>query len=264
MSRIAGLAGRVRLTWRSALLGLLCAAAATARRRPRRGPTPRLRRDHRARPDRRWHRRPLVRGGRRHPRRAHRRHRAARRRPAKRRIDAAGAIVAPGFIDMLGQSELSLLVDPRVPSKIFQGITTEITGEGNSVAPVNAAIAQEKAATFEHLDSSGIGRDFAGYFARLERQHIGINLASYVGATTVREMVVGYADRAGDAGRTRCTCRHLVAEAMRQGAVGVSSSLEYAPAPYASTEELIALAQTAAAVRRHLRNPHALGAGGRS
>ncbi|MGB8694881.1 MAG: hypothetical protein WCD08_15350, partial [Steroidobacteraceae bacterium] len=70
---------------------------------------------------------------------------------ARQRIDAAGRIVAPGFIDMLGQSELSLLVDPRVPSKIFQGITTEVTGEGESVAPVNIAIARDKAAQFEHL-----------------------------------------------------------------------------------------------------------------
>src|SRR5277367_5294207 len=66
--------------------------------------------------------------------------------PAKQRIDAAGRVVAPGFIDMLGQSEITLLVDPHAPSKIFQGITTEITGEGDSVAPVNDAIAKEGAA----------------------------------------------------------------------------------------------------------------------
>ncbi len=116
--------------------------------------------------------------------------------PAKQRIDAAGRIVAPGFIDMLGQSEITLLVDPHAPSKVFQGITTEITGEGNSVAPVNDAIAKERAAQFEHYQIKRDWSDFAGYFARLERQGIGINLASYVGATTVREMVIGYADRA--------------------------------------------------------------------
>ncbi|HEX4151679.1 MAG TPA: D-aminoacylase [Steroidobacteraceae bacterium] len=164
---------------------------------------------------------------------------------AKRRIDATGRVVAPGFIDMLGQSELTLLVDPSVPSKIFQGITTEITGEGNSVAPVNEAIAREQTPEFEHLRIKRDWNDFTGYFARLERQHIGINLASYVGATTAREMVVGYADRpATPAELTRM--QDLVAEAMHEGAVGVSSSLEYAPAPYASTEELIALAKTAA------------------
>ena len=164
---------------------------------------------------------------------------------AKRRIDAAGRVVAPGFIDMLGQSELTLLVDPKVPSKVFQGITTEITGEGESAAPVNDAIARDSAKAYEHYGIKRDWTDFAGYFARLERQGIGINLASYVGATTVREMVVGYADRAATPAEL-VQMQALVGEAMRQGAVGVSSALEYAPAPYASTEELIALASTAA------------------
>src|SRR5580658_3932303 len=115
---------------------------------------------------------------------------------ATRRIDAAGRVVAPGFIDMLGQSELTLLVNPHVPSKIFQGITTEITGEGESVAPVNAAIAREAAPKFSHYGIKQDWSDFTGYFARLEKQGIGINIGTYVGATTVREMVVGYADRA--------------------------------------------------------------------
>jgi N-acyl-D-amino-acid deacylase len=167
------------------------------------------------------------------------------RASARQRIDAAGRVVAPGFIDMLGQSELTLLVDPTVPSKIFQGITTEITGEGNSVAPVNEAIAREQAAAFQHLGIRRDWVDFSGYFARLEKQHIGIKFASYMGATTAREMVVGYADRAATPDEL-VRMQALVADAMRQGAVGVSSSLEYAPAPYASTEELIALAKTAA------------------
>jgi N-acyl-D-amino-acid deacylase len=167
------------------------------------------------------------------------------RASARQRIDAAGRVVAPGFIDMLGQSELTLLVDPTVPSKIFQGITTEITGEGNSVAPVNEAVAREQAAAFQHLGIRRDWVDFSGYFARLEKQHIGINFASYMGATTAREMVVGYADRAATPDEL-VRMQALVADAMRQGAVGVSSSLEYAPAPYASTEELIALAKTAA------------------
>ena len=164
---------------------------------------------------------------------------------AKQRIDAAGRIVAPGFIDMLGQSELTLLVNPHVPSKIFQGITTEITGEGNSVAPVNDAIAKQNAAQIAHYQLKLDWSDFTGYFARLEKQGIGINIASYVGATTVREMVVGYGDRAATPGEL-VQMQGLVADAMRQGAVGVSSALEYAPAPYASTEELIALSRTAA------------------
>jgi N-acyl-D-amino-acid deacylase len=164
---------------------------------------------------------------------------------AKRRIDAGGRVVAPGFIDMLGQSELTLLVDPKVPSKVFQGITTEITGEGESIAPVNEAIARENAKAFEHYGVKRDWSDFTGYFAHLERQGIGINLASYVGATTVREMVIGYGDRAATPAELE-QMQGLVAQAMRQGAVGVSSALEYAPAPYASTEELIALSRTAA------------------
>jgi len=164
---------------------------------------------------------------------------------AKRRINAAGRVVAPGFIDMLGQSELTLLVNPHVPSKIFQGITTEITGEGESVAPVNAAIAKEAAPKFAHYRITQDWSDFTGYFARLEKQGIGINIGTYVGATTVREMIVGYANRAASPDElTRMQA--IVATAMRQGALGVSSALEYAPAPYASTEELIALASTAA------------------
>jgi N-acyl-D-aspartate/D-glutamate deacylase len=164
---------------------------------------------------------------------------------AKRRIDAGGRVVAPGFIDMLGQSELTILVDPKVPSKVFQGITTEITGEGESIAPVNEAIARENAKAFEHYGVKRDWADFTGYFAHLERQGMGINLASYVGATTVREMVIGYGDRAATPAELE-QMQGLVAQAMRQGAVGVSSALEYAPAPYASTEELIALSRTAA------------------
>ena len=163
---------------------------------------------------------------------------------AKWRINAAGRVVAPGFIDMLGQSELTLLVNPQVPSKIFQGITTEITGEGESVAPVNAAIAKEAAPKFEHYGIMQNWTDFTGYFARLEKQGIGINIGTYVGATTVREMVVGYADRAASPDEVT-RMQAIVATAMRQGALGVSTSLEYAPAPYASTAELIALASTA-------------------
>jgi dihydroorotase/N-acyl-D-amino-acid deacylase len=166
------------------------------------------------------------------------------RASATQRIDAAGKVVAPGFIDMLGQSELTLLVDAQVPSKLFQGITTEVTGEGESVAPVNAAIAQAHATQFAHYGLQRDWTDLAGYFARLEKQGIGINFATYVGATTLREMVVGYADRAATPEELR-RMQALAGEAMRQGARGVSSSLQYAPAPYASTEELIALARVA-------------------
>jgi len=166
-------------------------------------------------------------------------------RPARQRIEARGLVVAPGFIDMLGQSELTLLVNPHVPSKLHQGITTEITGEGESVAPLDD---QMPASYVQRLARYGIRPDwrrFADYFARLERQGIAINFASYVGATRLREMVVGLADRpATDAELTRM--RALLRQAMEDGAIGVSSALEYPPAPYASTEELIALAREAA------------------
>jgi len=164
---------------------------------------------------------------------------------APRIIDAHGQVVAPGFIDMLGQSELTLLVDPRAPSKIFQGITTEITGEGESVAPLNEAMIKENQPTYDHYRIKPDWRTLAEYFARLEKQGIGINLATYLGATSVREMVVGYVDRAPTEEELK-QMEELVEQGMRQGAMGISSALEYPPAPYASTEELIALAKVAA------------------
>lgn len=165
--------------------------------------------------------------------------------PAKRTIDAHGMVVAPGFIDMLGQSELTILVNPHLPSKIYQGITTEITGEGSSVAPVNDDMLKADRVGYEHYGIQPDWRTLRDYFARLEKQGMGINLATYVGATQVRRMVLGDADRAPNAAELE-RMRALVREAMRDGAVGVSSALQYAPAPYAKTEELIALAGEAA------------------
>jgi len=164
---------------------------------------------------------------------------------AKLRIDAGGKVVAPGFIDMLGQSEMTMLVDPRLPSKIYQGITTEITGEGGSAAPVNAAMVAADRASYEHLKITPDWTDLRGYFARLERQGMGINLASYMGATSVRRMVLGDADVQPSEGQLK-QMQELVRQAMQQGAVGLSTALQYAPAPYAKTEELIALASVAA------------------
>jgi N-acyl-D-amino-acid deacylase len=163
---------------------------------------------------------------------------------ARQTIDAHGLVVAPGFIDMLGQSELTILVNPHLPSKIFQGITTEITGEGGSVAPLNDAIIRGDRLSYEHLKLTPDWRTLAQYFARLERQGLGINLASYVGATQVRRLVLGEGDQAPNPAEL-ARMQALVREAMRQGAVGLSTSLEYAPAPYATTEELIALASEA-------------------
>jgi N-acyl-D-amino-acid deacylase len=164
---------------------------------------------------------------------------------ARQTIQAAGRVVAPGFIDMLGQSDLSILVNPHLPSKIFQGITTEITGEGGTVAPLNdSTIAADKLG-YEWLKITPDWRTHAQYFARLERQKIGINVAHYVGATQVRRMVLGDDDRDPDLDELR-RMRDLVGAAMRDGAVGLSTSLQYPPAPYAETEEIIALAREAA------------------
>jgi len=165
--------------------------------------------------------------------------------PADRVIDAKGLVVTPGFIDMLGQSELSILVNPHLPSKLFQGITTEITGEGNSVAPLNDAMVKADRAEYDHYSLTPDWKTFREYFARLEKQHIGINVASYVGATSVRRMVLGDDNRAPSPNELE-RMKALVREAMRDGAVGLSTSLQYAPAPYASTDELIALAAEAA------------------
>ena len=164
--------------------------------------------------------------------------------PRKSTIDAAGKIVAPGFIDMLGQSERTILVDPRLPSKIFQGVTTEITGEGDSVAPLNDAIIQSSRSGYDYYKITPDWRTLGQYFARLEKQGIGINVADYVGATQVRRMVLGDDDKQPTPAQLD-EMKSLVREAMKDGAVGVSTSLEYAPAPYAKTEELIALAAEA-------------------
>ena len=163
---------------------------------------------------------------------------------AKSTIDAQGRVVTPGFIDMLGQSELTILVDPRLPSKIYQGITTEITGEGSSVAPLSDALIQADHVTYDHFHIAPDWRTLQDYFARLEKQGMGFNLATYVGATQVRRIVIGDADRDPTA-EELVRMKALVGQAMREGAMGVSTSLQYPPAPYAKTDELIALASEA-------------------
>jgi N-acyl-D-amino-acid deacylase len=174
-----------------------------------------------------------------------------------RSIDAHGKVVAPGFIDMLGQSELTIQVDPRVPSKIYQGITTEITGEGDSAAPLNDAIIAADRAKYDHYHLNPDWRTLGEYFSKLERQGIGINLASYVGATQIRRVVLGDDNKQPSAAQLE-QMRDLARQAMQQGAVGVSTALEYAPAPYAKTEELIALATEASKFggiyATHMRN----------
>jgi N-acyl-D-amino-acid deacylase len=166
---------------------------------------------------------------------------------ARETLDVSGLVVAPGFIDMLGQSEGNVLIDNRALSKITQGITTEVTGEGGSVAPLTDALVALDSEFMKkyHLDEDW--RDLDGYFAHLRRGGSTINIATFVGATQVRAAVVGFQNRrATDAELAHMTA--LVDTMMEQGALGVSTSLLYAPAIYAPTDELIALARAA---RRH-------------
>lgn len=163
---------------------------------------------------------------------------------AKRVIDAKGLVISPGFIDMLGQSEASLLIDNRSISKLAQGITTEITGEGGSIAPqTDLTLAPLQPA----LDQYKLKVDWTtldGYFKRLEKQGTPLNIGTYVGAGQVREAVLGDVDREPTPAEME-KMKGLVAEAMQDGAFGISTALIYPPGHYAKTEELIALAKVA-------------------
>ena len=160
-------------------------------------------------------------------------------------VDATGLVVAPGFIDMLGQSEFNVLVDGRAASKITQGITTEITGEGSAIAPVNARMIAESRPAWEHF---GLVQDFttlAGYFARLEsRSKPAINIGSFVGVGGVRDYVIGRENTPATAADME-KMKALVAQAMQEGALGLSSSLQYVPDRFASTDEIVELAKVA-------------------
>ena len=176
---------------------------------------------------------------------------------ARRTIDAQGLMVAPGFIDMLGQSESTLLIDKHGFSKLSQGITTEVTGEGESIAPQNDFTIAEAKDALEHYKLTVDWRTLDEYFQRLEKQGSGVNLATFVGATQVREVVLGKEDRAPTP-HELAQMVELVENAMLDGALGVSTSLIYAPANYAQTDELIALAKAASKhgglYASHIRN----------
>ena len=161
---------------------------------------------------------------------------------ARDTIDATGLIVAPGFIDVLGHSEYSLLRDGRAISKIMQGITTEVTGEVTSVVPVNERTLAELSPTQR---AQVRWTDLEGYFRALEAARPAINLGTFVTVGSVRRAVMGDTDRAATLAELEQMKAH-VAGAMRQGAFGLSSGMIYAPASFASTDEVVALASVAA------------------
>ncbi len=163
---------------------------------------------------------------------------------AAKAIDASGRVVSPGFIDMLGQSEFSLLVDNRGLSKLAQGITSEITGEGGSIAPQNEKTLAPMKPMLEQFKFTVDWTTLDGFFRRLQRQSTPINLGTYVGAAQVREAVIGDDDRAPTAAELE-QMKSLVAQAMKDGAMGISTALIYPPGHYAKTEELVELAKVA-------------------
>jgi N-acyl-D-amino-acid deacylase len=166
---------------------------------------------------------------------------------ARETLDVGGLVVAPGFIDMMGQSEINALIDNRVLSKVTQGITTEVTGEGGSVAPMTDKLVLDDSDAMKKWHYREDWRDLNGYFAQLERQGVSLNIATFVGATSVRIAVVGKENRAPTAPELAHMAA-IVDTLMEQGALGVWTALEYAPASYSKTDELIALARAA---RRH-------------
>jgi N-acyl-D-amino-acid deacylase len=163
---------------------------------------------------------------------------------AKRVIDATGLVISPGFIDMLGQSEGALLIDNRSLSKLSQGITTEITGEGGSIAPQTDLTLASLKPMLDHFKLNVDWTTLDGYFERLAKNRTPLNIGTYVGAAQVREAVLGDVDRAPTPEELE-RMKALVAQAMQQGAFGLSTALIYPPGHYAKTEELIELAKVA-------------------
>jgi N-acyl-D-amino-acid deacylase len=163
---------------------------------------------------------------------------------ARKRLDAKGLVVSPGFIDVQGQSEFNVLVDNRAAGKITQGVTTEITGEGSSIAPINDRLKKE---TEEVAKKYGVAVDWSTldeYFKHFERTKSSINLGTFVGAGGVRNYVMGTVNRPATPAELE-QMRQLVAQAMQDGAMGISTALEYVPDTFASTDEIVELAKVA-------------------
>jgi N-acyl-D-amino-acid deacylase len=165
-------------------------------------------------------------------------------RDARTRIDASNLVVSPGFIDMLGQSEFNVLADPRAASKITQGITTEITGEGASIAPLNDALVRSAQPQYDRFKVALDFRTLNEYFARLEKNRPALNLGTFVGAGGLRAYVMGNGQKVASASDL-AEMKRLVEQAMQQGALGLSTSLQYVPGRFATTDEIVELAKVA-------------------
>lgn len=164
--------------------------------------------------------------------------------PAAKRVNVSGLVASPGFIDVQGQSEFNILVDNRAASKITQGVTTEITGEGTSIAPMNDRMRKDSE---DAAKKYGVALDWsslADYFRHFERNKSAINLGTFVGAGGVRNYIMGSDNRSATASELD-QMRQLVAQAMKEGAFGLSTALQYVPDTFASTDEVVALAQVA-------------------
>ncbi|HEY4596222.1 MAG TPA: D-aminoacylase, partial [Thermoanaerobaculia bacterium] len=163
----------------------------------------------------------------------------------KREVDARGLAVSPGFVNMLSWATESLLVDGRAQSDLRQGVTLEVMGEGNSMGPLNDAMKKEGVEQQGDIKYPITWTTLGEYLDQVVAKGIAPNVASFVGATTVRVHEIGYADRPPTADEL-ARMRKLVDHAMEEGAMGVGSSLIYAPAFYAKTDELVALCEEAA------------------
>src|SRR6185312_6515544 len=159
-------------------------------------------------------------------------------------IDAAGKAIAPGFINMLSQADVSLLQDGRSQSDIRQGVTLEVMGEGESMGPLNARLKDEMIRGQKDIKYDVSWNTLGEYLDHLEKKGVSCNVASFVGAAQVRDFVIGEDNRAPTA-RELDSMKLLVDQAMEEGAMGVSSSLIYPPGFFARTDELIALCREA-------------------
>ena len=175
---------------------------------------------------------------------------------ATTKIDAKGQVVAPGFIDLLGNSQAAVLLDPKLEGKIRQGVTTEVTGEGHSPGPQNDAMLAEMERTKPKGWPKVTWHTLGEFMEVVEKNGSALNFAFYVGAANPREMVLGHADRAPTAEELR-RMEAIVKQAVDEGAVGLSTALIYPPGRFARTEELIALARVAGSYWTHLRSESA-------